>query len=232
MIAKHIISVVVEVVVDIFVFSIALSWCVDVGGVGGWGEWHLRKVQFVAAFSTKYRQYPGLIWSIYSLQFLYFTAQGTRLHWPLAGTGWVPPTIIRQILFFNFDLVVHLYIEQGVPKKMSFSGKTAITNIQTHPKCKNWGCFGKFRIFATKWALRFSKLKKKWLSCELPTPIQKWAEFFALNIHWLILSTIHEGIMVLELDTSGQGYKTAFTLPSTNVWNKFCFHCKSWKCRG
>ena len=38
--------------------------------------------------------------------------------------------------------------------------------------------------------------------------------------------------MVLELDTSGQGYKTTFTLPSTNVWNKFCFHCKSWKCRG
>ena len=38
--------------------------------------------------------------------------------------------------------------------------------------------------------------------------------------------------MVLELDTSGKGYKTTFTLPSTNVWNKFCFHCKSWKCRG
>ena len=40
MIAKHItIYVVVEVVVDIFVFSIALSWCVYVGGVGGWGHW-------------------------------------------------------------------------------------------------------------------------------------------------------------------------------------------------
>ena len=38
MIAKHIISVVVEVVVNIFVFSIALSWCVYVGGVGVWGE--------------------------------------------------------------------------------------------------------------------------------------------------------------------------------------------------
>ena len=38
--------------------------------------------------------------------------------------------------------------------------------------------------------------------------------------------------MVLELDTSGQGCKTTFTLPSTKVWNKFCFHCKSWKCRG
>ena len=38
--------------------------------------------------------------------------------------------------------------------------------------------------------------------------------------------------MVLELDTSGQGYKTTFTLHSTNVWNKVWFHCKSWKCRG
>ena len=50
---------------------------------------------------------------------------------------------------------------QGVPKKMSFSGKTAITNIQTHPKCKDWGFFGKFRIFATSWALRFLKKTSK-----------------------------------------------------------------------
>ena len=59
---------------------------------------------------------------------------------------------------------------------MSFSGKTAITTIQTHPKCKSWGCFGKFRIFATSWAMRFSKLKKKWLrkwSLKLPTPPPK-----------------------------------------------------------
>ena len=38
--------------------------------------------------------------------------------------------------------------------------------------------------------------------------------------------------MVLELDTSGQGYKTTFNLHSTNVWNKVWIHCKSWKCRG
>ena len=38
--------------------------------------------------------------------------------------------------------------------------------------------------------------------------------------------------MVLEFDTLGQGYKTTFTLHSTNVWNKVWFHCKSWKCRG
>ena len=48
--------------------------------------------------------------------------------------------------------------------------------LQTHPKSKSWGCFGKFRIFATLWALRFSKLKKKWLrkwSLKLPTPSPK-----------------------------------------------------------
>ena len=28
--------------------------------------------------------------------------------------------------------------------------------LQTHPKSKGLVCFGKFRIFATKWALRFS----------------------------------------------------------------------------
>ena len=38
--------------------------------------------------------------------------------------------------------------------------------------------------------------------------------------------------MVLELDTSGQVYKTTFILPCNNMWNKFCFNCKSWKCRG
>ena len=57
---------------------------------------------------------------------------------------------------------------------------------QTHPKCKCWGCIGKFRIFATTWALRFSKLKKKWLrkwSLKLPTPLQKSAEFTAHIMH-------------------------------------------------
>ena len=36
------------------------------------------------------------------------------------------------------------------------------------------------------------------------------------------LSKIGQGI-----DTSGQLYKTTFSFLSTNVWNKFCFHCKS-----
>ena len=54
---------------------------------------------------------------------------------------------------------------------MGFSGKIAITSFR-NKKLTCWECFGKFRIFATKWALRFSKLKKKWLrkwSLKLPT---------------------------------------------------------------
>ena len=57
---------------------------------------------------------------------------------------------------------------------MVFCGKMAY--LQTHTKSKSWGCFGKFMILATLWALRFSKLKKKWLrkwSLKLPTPSPK-----------------------------------------------------------
>ena len=60
----------------------------------------------------------------------------------------------------------------GCPKKNVVSWENSHNYLQTHPKCKSWGCFGKFRIFATRWALRFSKLKKKWLSkwtLKLPT---------------------------------------------------------------
>ena len=62
------------------------------------------------------------------------------------------------------------------PKKNVVSWKNSHNYLQTHPKCKIWGCFGKFRIFATRWALRFSKLKKKWLrkwSLKLPSPPPK-----------------------------------------------------------
>ena len=61
-------------------------------------------------------------------------------------------------------------------KKNGILWKNGHNFLQTHPKCKIWGCFGKFRIFATLWALRFSKLKKKWLrkwSLKLPTPSPK-----------------------------------------------------------
>ena len=47
------------------------------------------------------------------------------------------------------------------PKKNVVSWKNGHNYLQTYPKCKRWGCFGKFMIFATRWALRFSKLKKK-----------------------------------------------------------------------
>ena len=60
-----------------------------------------------------------------------------------------------------------------VSQKNVLLWKNSHNYLQTHPKCKSWGCFEKFRIFATRWALRFSKLRKKWLkkwSLKLPTP--------------------------------------------------------------
>ena len=62
------------------------------------------------------------------------------------------------------------------PKKNVVSWKNDHNYLQNHPKFQSLGCFEKFRIFATRWALRFSKLKKKWLrkwSLKLPTPPQK-----------------------------------------------------------
>ena len=43
---------------------------------------------------------------------------------------------------------------------MGFSGKIAITSFR-NKKLTCWECFGKFRIFATNWALRPLKWKKK-----------------------------------------------------------------------
>ena len=54
------------------------------------------------------------------------------------------------------------------PKKMSFLGKTAITTFKIIKNAKVGA-----RIFATRWALRFSKVNEKWLrkwSIKLPTP--------------------------------------------------------------
>ena len=61
----------------------------------------------------------------------------------------------------NLILLYIIVIIQGGPKKMSFLGKMAITNSKIIQNAKVGGVFGKFRIFATTWALRFSKLKKK-----------------------------------------------------------------------
>ena len=62
----------------------------------------------------------------------------------------------------------------GCPKNMLFCG-TAITTFKLSQNQKMGG-FGNFWIFATTWALRFLKLKKKWLrkwSIKLPTPPPK-----------------------------------------------------------
>ena len=70
----------------------------------------------------------------------------------------------------------HSFVTTGCLKKNGILWKNGHNFLQNHPKCKIWGCFGKFRIFATLWALRFSKLKKKWLrkwSLKLPTPSKK-----------------------------------------------------------
>ena len=100
---------------------------------------------------------------------------------------WEPYGSIIEQCSSNLELYssnVELYTE--CLKKNVVSWKNSHNYPQTHPKCKCWGCIGKFRIFATTWALRFSKSKKKWLrkwSLELPTPLQKLAEFTAHIMH-------------------------------------------------
>ena len=103
----------------------------------------------------------------------------------------------------------------GCLKKNVVSWKNSHNYPQTHPKCKCWGCFGKFRIFAIKWALRFSKLKKKWLNPKLGNP-----SLTAHNKYSLIIFTILCCIWVLGLNTSGQRYKIFFKM-SSNFWLHF-----------
>ena len=71
---------------------------------------------------------------------------------------------------------------------------------QTHPKCKSWRCFGKFRIFATMWALRFSKLKKKWLRklvLKLATPPWKIGRIHSLQYAFLWCSVAYSWLVKL-----------------------------------
>ena len=49
---------------------------------------------------------------------------------------------------------------QGVPKKVD-SWKNGHIYLQTNAKLNSWESFVKFRMFATRWALRSSKFKKK-----------------------------------------------------------------------
>ena len=44
------------------------------------------------------------------------------------------------------DITKHIY---RVSQKNCIWWKNGHNYLQTHPKCKKWGCFGKFRIFAT-----------------------------------------------------------------------------------
>ena len=123
---------------------------------------------------------------------IYYSHNSSRYISPVcAVSGPLPVNITRHIeLCMLCYLLIHLRcfakqrmtefgvwtISTGCPKKNVVSWKNSHNYPQTHPKCKCWGCIGKFRIFATTWALRFSKLKKKWLrkwNLKLPTPPQK-----------------------------------------------------------
>jgi len=48
-----------------------------------------------------------------------------------------------------------------VSEKNFLLWKNGNNYLQTHPKCKSWGCFGRFRILAKRWALGFSELRGK-----------------------------------------------------------------------
>ena len=79
------------------------------------------------------------------------------------------------VCVWNAGDIIYLHYP-GCLKKNVGSWKNSHNYPQIHPKCKCWGKIGKFRIFATIWALRFSKLKKKWLrkwSLKLPIPRPK-----------------------------------------------------------
>ena len=103
--------------------------------------------------------------------------EGSRIfhnHWesPYYVLSWLKKTIsaFPSNTLLNRSLNM---ISTGCPKKNVVSWKNSHNYPQTHPKYKSWECFRKFRIFATRWALRFSKLKKKWprkWSLKLPTP--------------------------------------------------------------
>ena len=49
------------------------------------------------------------------------------------------------------QLIYVMWEIQGVPKNV-LSLKNGHKYFQNYPKCKSWGCFGKFRIFVTRWA--------------------------------------------------------------------------------
>ena len=93
---------------------------------------------------------------------------------------------MRENLTSQTSFSEWLLMWSGCLKKNVLLWKMGNNYLQTHPKSKSWGCFWKFRIFATKWALRFSKLNKKWLrkwSLKLPTPPIKNRQNSLLSIY-------------------------------------------------
>ena len=82
---------------------------------------------------------------------------------------------------------------QSVPKKMGFSGKTAITTFKLIQNAKTGGVLENsgYLLRVGHWDFqnwRRNDWENEAWSCQ--PPLQKWAEFSTLNIHWLILSAI------------------------------------------
>ena len=75
--------------------------------------------------------------------------------WPL------DESVVTGLCYLSSAIQVTLVKHTECLKKNVVSWKKSHNYPQSHPKCKCLGCIGKFRLFATRWALRFSKLKKK-----------------------------------------------------------------------
>ena len=83
-------------------------------------------------------------------------------------------------------MILKNLIYTGCLKENVLSWKNGHNYLQNHPKCKSWGCFGKFRIFATKWAEIFKieeEMTEKMKPKVADPPSKKSTEFTALNIH-------------------------------------------------
>ena len=53
-------------------------------------------------------------------------------------------------IFVSDTAIPKIVYRYRVSQKNVVSWKNSHNYPQTHPKCKCWGCIGKFRIFATK----------------------------------------------------------------------------------
>ena len=98
-------------------------------------------------------------------------------------------------------LIIVTIISTGCLKKNVLSWKNGHNYLQNHPKCKSWGCFGKFRIFATRWALRFSTLNNKWLrkwNPKLPTHPKKLGRIHCSQYSFLWCSAAFSWLVLKE----------------------------------